>query len=277
MYEDVIANRQVGQYPLSIATSLAIEAANGIHPDIVVESAPLRQYQELWINARTLFRNLVGAFTPSDSWKLAPAQELAETLVGEMEQITRLVTCPIVYYLSNYQGLEQQYRQAVLRVDTTADQKLYTQLQTDTLAQLLQMHLPVQLLGFDLKLSSPRKNKTLLLTHVPYDLLSHRSFGELTLLESHTGAIKPRAQWYTKYLNGKELPPIPFREDLIQVFGDKETFRPMDPKLRRELIEIAKKYHWTPVTTYDKIFYGVERLQNPAHVLRMKQVLSRNY
>lgn len=276
MYEDVIAARTVGQYPLSIATSLAIESANGIHPEIVVSSPPIQKFEELWVNTRTLFRNFLGAL-PKESLKTIPAREIAETLIQEMEQIVQLVPCRVVFYLSNYARLAETYRFGVIRMDTTDNQRVYTALQHEALQQLLELRPGVELLGFELKLQPPRPAKTLILTHFPYDLLSHKRFKELVLLESHTGAIKERAQWYTKYYQGKELAAMPFREDLIQVFGDSETFRPGDPKLRKELIDIAKKYNWTAVTTYDKLLYGIEQMQNPFYVATMKSIMSRAY
>lgn len=276
MYEDVIANRTLGLYPLSVATSLAIESANGVHPEIVVETPPIREYGELWVNMRTLFRNFVRCL-PKDAIRGIPAVEVAHALLQEQEQIVQTVPCKVVFYLSNYAGMEHKYPHAVLRADSTENQRLYTALQADALQALLEMQPPHKVEGFELKLSSPARVKTAIITHYPYDLLSWRHFGELTLLESHTGAFKERAQWYTKYLNGKELPVMPFREDLIQLFGDAEHFRPGDPRLRRELCELVKKYHWSAITTYDKILYAVEQLQNPAFKLYMRQILSRTY
>lgn len=70
---------------------------------------------------------------------------------------------------------------------------------------------------------------------------------------------------------------MPFREDLLQIFGDNEHFRPGDPKVRKELLEIAKKYNWTAVTTFDKLMYGIEKMQNPYAVAVMREIMSRTY
>ncbi len=99
--------------------------------------------------------------------------------------------------------------------------------------------------------------KSLILTHYAFVLLSAKAFAELVLVESHTGTLKDRTLWYTKYMNGKTLPILPFREDFLQIFGDSETFRPADAKLRKEIIELAKKYHWNATTTSDRIRYCV--------------------
>lgn len=264
---EAVANRAVGQYPLSIATSLAVESALGVHPDIIVSSPPIREFPELWVNVRTLFRNVWGAIEPAELGSVNPP-EFAATVAEEMDAIESIISIgsegrsSVVFYLSNYAGLERKYPHALLRVDNTDKQKDYTVVQNATLDLLLKDH-SEEIRGFDLKIKTPDQPRAMMLTHYAYDLVSHRQFRHLALLESHTGKIKERAQWYSKYANGKELPPLPFTEYFLQVFGDSQTFRPMDVRLRRDIVELAKKYHWTAVTTVDKIRYGIEQLQNP--------------
>jgi hypothetical protein len=274
---DAFADRAVGQYPISVATSLAIESALGVHPDIPVTRAPILQYPQLWLNVRTLYRNLIGALQKDAADRVLPG-DLAEALGLEMEAIESLISVEtqnkteVVFYYSNYAGLEKKYKHAQLRRDTTAKQKEYTFLHNAT-ADLLLKARGEDIRGFDLKLQPIGVPDALIVTHYAYDLVSYRGFGKLVLLESHTGAIKERAQWYTKYENGKELSMIPFREDFLQVFGDKETFRPMDIRMRRELIEIATRYNWTAVTTREKILYGIDQIQNPMYRVILKDML----
>lgn len=262
-----IAERAVGQYPLSIATSLAIESACGIHPDIIVESAPILQFQQLWVNMRTLFRNLMGALDQHTANGVLPPL-ISETLATEMDTITSIISvqsqgkAEVVFYYSNYAGLEHKYKHAVLRMDNTAKQKEFTGLHNATMKIALEEY-GERIHGFDLKIKPDQHVKVLLNTHYAYDLLSWPEFAQLVLLESHTGAVKERAQWYTKYYNGQELAMIPFREDFLQVFGDHQTFRPMDRKLREAVLEVANRYSWTAVTTRAKIVYGIDQIQNP--------------
>jgi hypothetical protein len=96
----------------------------------------------------------------------------------------------------------------------------------------------------------------------------------LVLLESHTGKIKPRGQWYTKYLNGKDLVQIPFNEGFLQVFGDSETFRPMDIRFRRAILEIAERYKWTAVSTLEKLNYGIDQLKNPYYKEVLRKIVN---
>lgn len=261
-----IAARATGQYPLSIATSLALESACGIHPDIQVPKPPILAYQELWINVKTLFRNLMGALDKTTA-SMVSHHEMGGTLIEEMEVIRSIIAdvsynTKVQFYINELLNMEEKYPHAYLREDHTPKQKEYTAILNNTIESFLDRNVE---LGIALSVRTLRvqvPTTAMILTHVPYDLFSRKLFNELVLLESHTGTIKKFPQWYTKYFNGKELTMLPFREDLIQVFGDTETFRPMPLKVRNEVIELAKRDNWTAVTTRDKILYGINTLED---------------
>ncbi len=276
---DAINERAVGQYPISIATSLALESAAGIHPDIPVDKVPILEYKQLWINVRTLFRNFLGSLEPTAA-NIIAADGVTYALAAEMDQIIQVVTSisegktRCVFYYSNY-DLDKnkhkgfaEHKIGVLRVDTTDKQKSYTELHNATMKLLLPQCDFIK--RFDTKIESANiVPPSMILTHYAYDLLSSNKFSKLVLLESHTGHIKDKGQWYTKYLNGKELSQIPFREGFLEIFGDNETYRPADIKLRREIVDIAKKYNWSQVSTHDKLRQGLDEIKN----LYFKEVL----
>ncbi len=276
-----IADRAVGeQFPLSIATELAIESACGTHPDLKVRSAPILEFDEFWVNLRTIFRNFMGALDPDVARGVMPVH-IAGALMEEMDIIELAIgnysngRCKVVFYLSNYKDMERHYRHARVRGDSTDKQKSYRATMNSTMENLLEM-IPERIRGSDLHIGDKTTHNTvaLILTNYAFDLLSNRSFKDLVLLESHTGHIKERAQWYTKYQNGKELSMMPFREDLLQVFGDSETFSPMDIKLRKSLIEIAVLKRWSATTTTDKIRASLKEMPNQFAAELVRQVLT---
>lgn len=268
------SSRMVGALPLSIATSIALEHLFGITSEANPEPKPksIQNYREFWINLKTLYRNLHGALDKESS-KIVLPNELATTLREEMEMISSLVNeyslgvTRVIYYVSNYEGLDKKFKSAQIRTDVTENQKAYSSLMRLTLDKLLKEvsnndNLEVRL--FLLKIRPTNNNtKTLILTHIAYDLVSHTNFGSLTLVESHTGAIKDRDKWYTKYYDGKELSMIPFIEALLPVFGDNEFFKPLSKQARMDILEIANKYHWSAVTTREKLLYGIDTIKNP--------------
>jgi hypothetical protein len=275
-YANTADGRALGFFQLSIATSLAIESAVGIHPDLPrPESMPIRQYKELWVNLRTLYRNIVGAM-PKDIAAQIHAVEIAQIMVEEMHILPDMLReyaghpVKVVYYFNNLNKLESKYPEALLRKDNTPRQQQYTQ----TLGDVIKIMLAdVKDLFMVVNDSLPgHAVNALIITHVVYDLLSDKNFGNLMLLESHTGRIKPKALWYTKYYQGRELSMIPFTEELLQVFGDLDTFHPLDVNLRKAIIELATHRRWSSVTTRARIVDGISELKNPAHILKLKKL-----
>ena len=55
-------NREQGKYPISIATSLAMEGLFGIHDNIPPQSSlPVTNCDAVAVNARTIVRNILGS------------------------------------------------------------------------------------------------------------------------------------------------------------------------------------------------------------------------
>lgn len=275
-YANTADGRALGFFQLSIATSLAIESAVGIHPDIPKPAViPIRQHKELWINLRTLYRNITGAMSKDIAVQIHPV-EIAQIMVEEMHIIPDMLReytgypVKVVYYFNNLNKLENKYPEAALRKDSTPRQQQYTQALGDVMKIML-ADVKDQFMVVNDVLPGNAAN-ALIVTHVVYDLLSEKNFGSLTLLESHTGRVKPKALWYTKYYNGRDLSMIPFTEELLQVFGDHETFHPLDVNLRKAIIELATKRRWSAVTSRARIVEGINELKNPAHVLKLKQI-----
>ena len=271
MFAEVLSSRMLGAFPLSIATSIAFEHLMGVASEANPEPKPnaVGNYRQMWINIKTLYRNMLGS-VPREKMDKPDEKDLSDFIITEMETIVRIIneysngTCRPVFFVSNYDFGFWKYGQAQLRMDNTDKQKFFTQ-QYKNAVKLVLKHGPVEgadLYVFDRKLKPPKKEKSIILTHIAYDLVSSDAFGGLDLLESHTGAIKGKDRWYTKYHDGKELEFIPFVDILLPVFGDSETFRPMLKSAREDIIEIAKRYNWSSVTTREKIMYGINTLKN---------------
>ena len=272
MQSHLVSSRAVEAYPISIATSIALEHVLGVQSEANPEPKPksIQNYREFWLNIKTLYRNLYGALEKQAALEVLP-DILAETLWQEMEMLASIISqysngvTKVVFYLSNYKGIRERYKLATFKGDHTEKQIANAVLMKNTLAKLFKDHKETDeqdIRIFDLHLKPTQNVNTLILTHIAYDLVSYKNFGTLTLLESHTGSIKTREKWYTKYHNGKELPALPFMEGLLPVFGDNEFFSPLNSKSRKEILDLAAKYNWSPATTVEKIKYGVNTLQN---------------
>lgn len=276
-----VLDREFGQFPLSIATSLALEGATGIYPERETGINELPKYPQLWINLRTLFRNMHGSIPREDLTSIA-AEQYAQALFDEMERLVEIVSeksngaSKVVFYVSNYKDMEKQYPHALLRKPKTDRQLGYDDAQKKSVTKLLEMlekRGGMDVRVFDRKIRNSEHLRALIITHYSFDLVAHNQFSELDLLESHTGVIKPRSQWYTKFIDGKTLPMIPFGETMLQIFGDSETFHPWPSKVRREIIELAEKHRWTQLTTRDKLSYNFEMLKDPFLKAVLKEML----
>jgi hypothetical protein len=269
MDTSALAQRQTWDpYPLSVATSLAILGGMGVHPDhpLPPGQQPLLKYEEVWVNVKTLFRNLYEAVDKA-SVDSIPVSAFADTLLEEMEQFVNIIAdlsnrrIAVQFYICDYKDLARTYPHAILRGDTTDNQRRYTHAMSGTLALILKTHRD-HIHVYPLKITHASTKKLLLLTHYPIDLFSV-ALQRRALWESHTGTIKEKHQWYTKLLS-KDLPMIPFSEAMMQIFGDKEHFRPMSMAIKKQVLELAERYNWSQVTTEDKMKYGISTLRDHA-------------
>jgi hypothetical protein len=266
----ILAQRVIGAYPLSIATSLMVESLAGVHPDLPIPPhPPIQDYQAIWVNLRTLFRNLYNAVERDQQQDLHPSF-LAEAMISEMEVLhdairTLQSTVQVFFYVNNYPDLVRQFPHAQFRTDNTPLQKHYAAIMVSTLELVMTqakkvMKTPPAFFRGDLQAS--QMMKTLLVTHYAWDLTSAKYLGDTELIESHTGKIKPPSQWYTKYYQGKDYPMIPFRRGFLPIFGDDTLFRPFPKAARESIVELAVKYDWTNVTSLDRLRLGLDQLSD---------------
>ncbi len=253
-----IANRELGAFPLSIGTSLAVEAFSVLPGD---------SSTEFWINLRTLVRNLTSSLS-SDVRKRVTPVDAFPTLVQEMEFLTEQITtvsngrCNVVFYYPSYTDLMILFPNAQHRIPTTELQKINTVLE-ESLCQYTVQHSPFPIRTFKTRLESPQHD-VVMLTHYSVDLLWASKFRRLRLLESHTGTFKGPSEWFTKLTGGKELTRIPFTKFTIQVYGDNNTlFHSFPFKVKALVTELAEKKRWTTVTTDVLIESHLKTLPDP--------------
>ena len=262
-----VYERDVSAFPFSVGSSLAFESLfegknESIDPDRQIpQKVNINDYNELWINCATLFRNMYTAI-PRDRLYEVVSRDCVDVLATEMSQILELVNeqsqgkTRVIYYICSYKGLEKEFKGALRRIPNTDKQKFYQNLLDETLNKLLRRVRETRELDikeFDVIIFPDERIKALVMTHYAVDLLSAKRFRSLDLLESHTGVLKKFNTWYTKYFNGKELMMIPFNEHLIKFFGDNDLIVPFHFKVRRVIQEVAERNKWNYATTMPKV------------------------
>jgi hypothetical protein len=259
------SERVTGQFPLSIATSLAVEGAVGIHPDHPVGSKVMSDFSGHWVNVKTLFRNYYEAIG-KENIPMVDIVDLVDSFRHELEAYSDVSEeqgqhkFKTIFYCPDYIGLQSRFKHAILRTDGTPNQVLFSKSMIMVLGEIIKNE-PELIKLYPLKITDPHPSNTLMLTHYAYDLTT-TVFDRLSLLESHTGAIKDKSMWYTKFYNGKELPMIPFHEGFISIFGDNQLFRPIGATYRRTLVDLGKQYNWSFATSRDKVNFGLNSLKD---------------
>lgn len=273
-----IEQREKGQVPISIGTSLAIEAGAGVYPDRPESPAPFSQVHEVWFNVRTIVRNLLAclptelrnSLLPEDAWPAA---------LEELSIIPAAVTeashghCRTVFYLSDYKGLARKFPGASLREPKTEKQLFQHRLEEGTLKLLLKNNHSAEIQFFDFEITGQHPT-ALLVTHLPVDLLARYRFERLALLESHTGKIKGPAAWNTKLTGGKDLTNIPFNKFTLQLYGDNgNMFNPQPAALRKQIEFLAHRWQWTNATTLDRVRETIKKVDNDVQRNALLQLL----
>jgi hypothetical protein len=266
-----LASRTTSSFPVSIGTALALESiATGTQkpydPDrIIPNKINIKEYDYFYINLMSLFRNILGSVSSKDVPALMPG-DIVQILDQEVSIIKDIISMEsngktkCLFYVSKYENLNKKHPYAFIRKDNTDKQKQYSTVMQIVINEFIKTQNKDSVEIFDLELESKTKVNALILTHFAYDLLSNKKFSKLDLIESHTGVLKDKSQFYTKLTGGKELIRIPFNDMSMQVFGDSQTFTPMPSKTRQLILDLADKYQWHQGTTRDRLFYSINTL-----------------
>lgn len=247
-----------GKFSLSIGTSLAIETLFGVNDNVKPTfPLPYSHYRYLFVNIRTLIRNMNGAVLKElkTTWSF---QNYLDEIQKELQFLPEIVhdyskgEMEVVFYADSYRDLRKKFPNAILKQTKGPVALAYEELE-DKLVGVLTQASYLERFGIirtNCLVPLP-KYKTLMLTHVPLDLIPYAQTNRCDLLESHTGVIKDKTLWYTK-LAARDLERIPFTRFTIQVFGDGKNFSGLPAKYKRALQEHAAASWWNQSTT-DKL------------------------
>lgn len=260
-----IIERDVGKIPVSIGTSLAFEGLLGIHPEPPMQPTNVKTIQEVWVNLRTLARNLFQGMSTDDAldvdYNSAVSVLTTEVQTLQIALVQLGYSGKLRFYLASKDAVKWSFPKAKFKEAKTPKQIAYNMFERfvciELLAQLKELNVPV--MEIDAK-PKGGEGVVALLTHYPHELLWKPQFSRLLLLESHTGKLKTYNTWYTKLtgLKSKDVDyPMPFTEFTIQVFGDGQTLDSQPRKLRDELKELSRVKKWTGITTPDKLYHDI--------------------
>lgn len=251
----ILDNRPQSGFPLSVGTSLSLETIfSPIIPVIdetrEVKSIPdTNMYSVYVFNISTLLRNLINSIKYSDL-VIISKKDIYDTLLEEIDFLTTIFNnnnLTIKFYVNNYQYVKDTYEEKGILRKATTEKQLFIDSINKFCLDLLRKEDDVS--HFHKDIIYNMDDTALLFTHIPFDLLSYKNFIKLDLFESHTGAIKTRKDWWTKYhpVPNYDMSFLPFMEYLLTVFGDSIMFSPAPLNERIDLYNTLKKKNVHPL------------------------------
>lgn len=252
----LLVNRTMSGFPVSIGTGLSLETLFKPIQEVYDSSRQVDTLSDLSIysiyifNISTLLRNVITSISFKDLVTISNS-DIYDVLLEEIEFLTNHFlsnNLNIKFYVNNYKFIKDNYSKDKLRKSTT-DKQLFIDSINSYCLNKLKKEDDVELFTKDIHYD--KNSSGLIFTHIPFDLLSYTNFIKLDLLESHTGKIKTRKDWYTKYypIPNKDMSFLPFMEYLLVVFGDHVMFKPDPLDKRLNLYNILKKKNVNPLTS----------------------------
>lgn len=253
---EILASRAMSGFPVSIGTGLALESI--LDPTIalydesrvVPERIDKSKYDLILINLSTILRNIISSIK-SEQVNTIKIKDYTDVLIEELNFLNDtfvLEDIEPVFYINDYAGIKGRFSEDKLRTPNTNKQIEVSTIQDRCLFSIKKEE---GVRVFHDKLSLDNSLKALIFTHIPWDLTSYKNFITLDLLESHTGVLKTKKDWNSKYykLPNKDMSILPFSELLLPTFGDHVMFKP-DPLTKRvELYNLLELKKVNPLTS----------------------------
>jgi len=280
---NTLTERAISSFGVSIGTGLMLESlfkpTTKRYDDtraIPDNKATVNDFKYHYINVFTLVRNILSAASIKNkdlNVNKKTIESIAKVLTYEIDLLFGLYdgsNCHLVLYMLNYDKTLNAMNSGI----KIASGGMINKVEKNVLEEVLDIYdiykrvceLSLSDILIDvetqpnIRLNKHKEidTKILITTSYPLDLLNHHSSHfNIRLLESHTGVIKSKMSWYTKYNNIKDI-MLPFSKYLLYVFGDTSgDIKPLGIKERRDILEIAKLKNWSPITTDEKVKFDI--------------------
>lgn len=256
---NVLIHRTKGtKIPISVSTAMIFESTNA-HPKLWEVA--------LLVNIRTLVRNMMTAPANTVDWKQIEIPTFVHFLLEEMDLLVTeypnyRISGTVSFCAPDYRTLRERFPNAKFRENPSDKQQTEDNIYYAVRDYLMQMKEAEQLkfeVDFPESELSKSDTPTTILTSYPTDLLSQYQFPKLTLIESHTGILKPRRAWYTKLTSSKELTNVPFCKFTLLIFGDGKEIFAQSIKLKREVLAMASANNWHALTADERIRQSIKK------------------
>lgn len=223
----------------------------------------------MYVNVRTLYRNFVASFD-TKHYKPVSDEEFIETFLTEVSEFERIVKMETnnrvstVFYYPKYEHLNKRVPYLKRK---PYNPSIFDQVEENMWHRLIdeERFLPFNVIILEDEGFESNYMDIMLLSSFVVDLLEASKFNSVTLLESYTGKLKKRQEWYTK-LNLPKTKDytyrVPFNRFTLQIFGDKSGFfEKPNIELRKAICQMAREDNWLPLATPDRIKASIKKLK----------------
>lgn len=234
------STRVTSSFGLSVGTGLMFESLFISTTDrIDIERQPEKMinpdtYSKHYINLHTLIRNILSSFETADKKNFLMnsnfVSEMMDIISEEAEIINGLydgTKCEPEFILPDYSEVFKKHANDYMVGigDDNPVNKVIAKIKND---------------NSKLKLTGTSDN-ILITSHFTLDLMNYKQVPNLTLLESHTGRIKTKKEFNTKYkrFSKQDRTGLPFNERLLYIMGDGHMFKGEKPSIKKKIYELA--------------------------------------
>jgi len=266
---EILSQRVLGQFPVSIATSLALEGLVGIHPDLPKPTnKPILKYETLYINVETVLRNMLNSISNADIPYVLPEDAL-EYLKSELMIISNVISdqsggkLKVHYYVVCPTLFKAKFKSKHITFKTpnTPNQVILAATKRIVMQQIMKDSVGEI---STVKVTHAPMPNSLMLSHKPTDIIMFSESNNIQLLESHTGKIKSKAFWNTKLKANDDVTRIPFCKFSLCVFGDSgDDIKPLSSKIRALVTALADQKKWTITTPISTIKKDLSSITDP--------------
>lgn len=251
-------DRSITSFGLSIGTGLMFESLFKPTTDRidetreVPEQIDVNKYNKHYINLYTLIRNIISSFSTNDRKNLLMRSDKVDLIMEIISEEAVIINslyegtgCEPIFYKPDYKKITKKIPDSYLNNLNKDIETLYVKvLEGVSSDDNMNYVLPKNI-----------REDVLITTHFPIDLFNYKNFKSLSILESHTGKLKDRKDFNSKYktFSSYNKNILPFTELILQILGDGHMFKGAKPSIKKRLYTVAMDNKWSPTTTKDRI------------------------
>lgn len=269
-------NRELSSFYLSIGTGLMLESvfdpiSKRIDDSRIINKIEIDKYKIHYFNIHTLLRNIFSSINSSEIKKMVVKDSnaykyMVDVLMSELDMIYELykeTNCKPIIYIPNYKRIIDNIPNAITE-DTMSDNNRMIHVMINNAIKLFSRSKDTKIDIIDIEHKLPYSSDNVLITtNYPVDLLNVKHIKRLTLIESHTGKLKDKSMFSTKYhkMGSKcNREDLPFTEKLLYLIGDNILIKPIKISLRTVICIVAKEKRWTQFTSQFKMNKELDKI-----------------